>query len=281
MTGLRSGARGDGCGGPPGLAQPVASPPRSALRHCLGRAAAWTPHPHDRRAGATIASQREASAGAPRCGGTPPDDTNAGVPAGQPPRTGEGPGGGRQRARRRQRSRCTHSEQRAVRSPRGLFHVEHRDALTRCVAQGREPDGRWVSPTGKCMVRRQRHGHRRLVQARALGARVRPATRAGSGGRAGRRSRLVEGTWECHRAENMGVPPRREHRSATAAETPGQQRAGELAGTSGGPSQHRAWSNAERASHRGGVRRTVVERLERRTRTTQTARASTYTAGTV
>ena len=138
--------------------------------------------------------------------------------------------------------------------------MEHRDALTRCVAQGREPDGRWVSPTGKCMVRRQRHGHRRFVQARALGARVRPATRAGSGGRAGRRSRLAEGTWECHRAENIGAPPQQRHRGSNG-------RANWRARREDRPST--AWSNAERASHRGGVRRTVVERLERRTRTTQ------------
>ncbi|NII66362.1 hypothetical protein FHR89_001442 [Cellulomonas uda] len=289
MTGRRSGGPGDGCGGQPGLAQPVAAPPRSALRHCLGRAAAWTPRPDDRRAAATIESQGKASARAPRCGGTSPDDTRADAPADQPPRTGEGPGGDRQRARVRQRSRCNPQRAMGGRVPQGLFHVEHRDALTTCAAQGRGPDGRRVSPPGKCMVRRPRGGHRRAFRPAPPPRAYATCDVSGVRGRAGRRSRLAKGTWEYHRAENTGAPRRRGHRSATgqrtsdatAAETPGQQRAGELVATSRVPPQHPAGAvQSARATGEARARRSSIGWNGGRGRS-RTARASTYTAGTV
>lgn len=112
---------------------------------------------------------------------------------------------------------------------------------------------------------------------------------SGVRGRAGRRSRLAKGTWEYHRAENMGAPRRRGHRSATgqrtsdatAAETPGQQRAGELVATSRVPPQHRAGAvQSARATGEARARRSSIGWNGGRGRS-RAARASTYTAGTV
>ena len=281
MTGLRSGARGDGCGGPPGLAQPVASPPRSALRHCLGRAAAWTPHPHDRRAGATIASQREASAGAPgvearrlmtrmpvfrRVSRLAQERAPAGVGKGLA--AGRGVGAPTVTNGRSGPHEACFTWNTATPSPGARPR-----AVNRMVVGCRRPGSAWSGGSDMGTA----DSCRPAPSARVSDLRRERGPATGRGGAAGspkaHGSATAQRTWECHRAENIGAPPQQRHRGSNGranwrarredrpSTAPGATQSARATGEAYAGRSSNGW-NGGRGRHR-------------------TARASTYTAGTV